>query len=82
MEPMDPNQLPSVPNVQPGSGGTGVKVYADHETIVSMATSYRRMAYGYNASGYEAYGKIMNSYQMVRTALKGSSRTQEQVVLY
>lgn len=66
--PMDPNQLPSAPNVQPGSGGTGVKVYADHEVIVSMATSYRRLAYGHNASGYEAYGKIMTSYQMISLA--------------
>lgn len=71
MEPVAPNQLPAAPTVQPG--GSGVTVYADYSTIVSMATRYRELVYGYNSSGYEAYGRIMTSYQMVSTISSKSS---------
>ena len=69
--PVAPNQLPASPSVQPGK--TGVTVYADYNTIVSMATRYRELIHGYNSSGYEAYGRIMTSYQMVRATLSKSS---------
>ena len=65
--PTAPIQFPAAPSVQPG--GAGVRVYADYETIVSMATSYKNLVNGYNSSGYESFARITSSYHMVRALI-------------